>query len=136
MGGHPTDKALALIRELESADRGWYAGPVGWVDVRGEGEFAVAIRSALLAGERALLYAGCGVVADSDSESAFEESCLKLRPMLAALGANGRCRANRSPPCSSARSSMSWSGRACATCASARVPGRPSSPWCAPIIRG
>lgn len=90
MGGHPTDKALALIRELESADRGWYAGPVGWVDVRGEGEFAVAIRSALLAGERALLYAGCGIVADSDAESEFEESCLKLRPMLAALGANGR----------------------------------------------
>ncbi|HEY8497558.1 MAG TPA: isochorismate synthase [Limnochordales bacterium] len=89
MGGHPTDEALALIRELESADRGWYAGPVGWVDVRGEGEFAVAIRSALLAGERALLYAGCGIVADSDAESEFEESCLKLRPMLAALGANG-----------------------------------------------
>lgn len=89
MGGHPTREALALIRQLEAADRGWYAGPVGWVDVNGEGEFAVAIRSALLHGERAWLYAGCGIVADSDAESEFEESCLKLRPMLAALGANG-----------------------------------------------
>jgi len=90
MGGHPKNEALHLIRRLESCDRGWYAGPIGWIDGKGEGEFAVAIRSALVDGEDAWLYAGCGIVADSDPESEYEESCLKLRPMLAALGANGR----------------------------------------------
>ena len=90
IGGHPTAKALAFIRRLEAVDRGWYAGPVGWVDGRGQGEFAVALRSALLAGEQAWLYAGCGIMADSDPEAEFAESCLKLRPMLAALGGADR----------------------------------------------
>lgn len=89
IGGHPTDKALALIRRLEAAPRGWYAGPIGWVDSQGQGELAVALRSGLLDGEDAWLYAGCGIMADSDPESEYAESCLKLRPMLAALGAEG-----------------------------------------------
>jgi isochorismate synthase EntC len=78
--------ALRLIREREKMDRGWYAGPIGWLDARGEGEFAVAIRSALLDGATAALFAGCGIVADSDPASEYAESQLKLRPLLAALG--------------------------------------------------
>lgn len=87
-GGLPRDAALSLIRSYEPFDRGWYAGPVGWVDGRGGGEFVVAIRSALLRRAQALLYAGCGIVADSDPEQEYQESRLKLWPMLWAL--NGR----------------------------------------------
>ena len=86
VGGVPRDKALEWIRRHEGLDRGWYAGPVGWVDRRGEGEFAVAIRSALLHGDEAVLFAGCGIVADSDPDQEYEESRLKLRPMISALG--------------------------------------------------
>ena len=86
VGGFPRDVALAAIREREGFDRGWYAGPIGWVDRNGEGEFAVAIRSALLAGRDATVYAGAGIVADSDPEAEYAETCLKMEPMLAALG--------------------------------------------------
>jgi isochorismate synthase len=86
VGGFPTAPALDLIRELETFDRGWYAGPVGWVDLDGSGEFSVAIRSALLEGKTATAYAGCGIVANSDPAAEFIETQLKLRPMLAALG--------------------------------------------------
>ena len=86
-GGTPRDAALAFIREHESFDRGWYAGPVGWVDSDGGGEFAVAIRSMLLAGGRATLFGGCGIVAGSDPDREYEESRLKMRPMLWALNA-------------------------------------------------
>jgi salicylate biosynthesis isochorismate synthase len=86
VGGFPTAPALDLIRELETFDRGWYAGPVGWVDLDGSGEFSVAIRSALLQGKTATAYAGCGIVANSDPAAEFVETELKLRPMLAALG--------------------------------------------------
>lgn len=85
VGGRPREVALEWIRQHEQLDRGWYAGPVGWVDERGEGEFAVALRSALLHGDRATLFAGCGIMADSDPEREFIESSLKLRPMLSAL---------------------------------------------------
>ena len=84
-GGLPREAALQFIRQWEPFDRGWYAGPVGWVDGRGEGEFAVAIRSALIRGQEAFLYAGCGIVTGSDPEREYAESCLKLRPMLWAL---------------------------------------------------
>ncbi|MDQ2996205.1 MAG: chorismate-binding protein, partial [Chloroflexota bacterium] len=67
-------------------DRGWYAAPVGWMDARGAGEFAVAIRSALLHGAEATLFAGCGIVVGSDPDREYAESRLKLRPVLAALG--------------------------------------------------
>jgi isochorismate synthase len=87
VGGHPTDRALAIMRELEEIDRGWYAGPFGWSDLDGSGEFAVAIRSALLSGRMASVFAGSGIVADSVPSAEYEETCLKLRPMLAALGA-------------------------------------------------
>jgi len=88
VGGQPRDLALRFIREREGLDRGWYAGAVGWVDHRGEGEFAVAIRAALLRGAEATLFAGCGIVADSDPDREFAESCIKLTPMLTALGAD------------------------------------------------
>ncbi len=87
VGGHPRDIALRVIHELEEIDRGWYAGPFGWTDLNGSGEFAVAIRSALLSGRMASLFAGCGIVADSVPTAEFEETGLKLRPMLVALGA-------------------------------------------------
>jgi isochorismate synthase len=85
VGGAPREAALALIREIERLDRGWYAGPVGWLDARGDGEFAVALRSGLVRGAEASLFAGCGIVPDSDPEREDAESRLKLRPMLAAL---------------------------------------------------
>jgi isochorismate synthase len=88
VGGEPRDLALRFIREREGMDRGWYAGPVGWVDHRGEGEFAVAIRAALLCGAQATLFAGCGIVAGSDPDREYAESCIKLTPMLTALGAD------------------------------------------------
>lgn len=87
VGGAPQTEALALIRRLESFDRGWYAAPIGWVDKEGNGEFAVAIRSALLRGREASLFAGCGIMGDSDPEAEFQESRYKLRPMLRALAA-------------------------------------------------
>jgi isochorismate synthase len=78
VGGHPSDIALATIRRVEQLDRGWYAGPIGWIGADGSGEFAVALRSSLLAGRTATLFAGCGIVADSEPESEYAESCLKL----------------------------------------------------------
>lgn len=85
VGGRPREAALAIIRACEKLDRGWYAGPVGWLDAGGEGEFAVALRSALLAGSTATLFAGCGIMADSDPEREYVEADLKLNPMLRAL---------------------------------------------------
>ena len=87
VGGRPRNAALQLIREHEKLDRGWYAGAVGWLDQEGEGEFSVAIRSALLHANEAMLFAGCGIMADSEPEREYAESRLKLRPMLAALTA-------------------------------------------------
>lgn len=85
VGGVPTTAALDAIREHEPFDRGWYAGPIGWLDTRGNGEFAVAIRSGLVRGAEARLYAGCGIVRDSVPEREWEESMMKLRPMSCAL---------------------------------------------------
>lgn len=86
VGGFPLQPALDVIAQREGFDRGWYAGPVGWVDGEGEGEFAVALRSALLNGSSATLYAGAGIVADSDPVAEYAETALKMLPMLAALG--------------------------------------------------
>ena len=85
VGGVPRAAALRWISDHERLDRGWYAGPVGWMDRRGNGEFAVAIRSALLQGTEALLFAGCGIVGDSDPDQEYAESWLKLRSILPAL---------------------------------------------------
>jgi isochorismate synthase len=87
VGGHPAERALSTMAELEEIDRGWYAGPFGWTDLDGSGEFVVAIRSALLSGRMASVFAGSGIVADSVPSAEYEETSLKLQPMLAALGA-------------------------------------------------
>jgi menaquinone-specific isochorismate synthase len=86
VGGFPRQAALEAIRSTERLDRGWYAGPLGWVNASGEGEFAVALRSGLIDGARAVLFAGCGIVADSDPQAEYAESCLKFEVMLRALG--------------------------------------------------
>ncbi|HEY1296311.1 MAG TPA: isochorismate synthase [Chloroflexota bacterium] len=87
VGGYPRAAALELIRDREGLDRGWYAGPIGWVDARGEGEFVVGLRSALVRGEATTLFAGCGIMADSDPPTEYAEWGWKLRPMCRALGA-------------------------------------------------
>src|SRR5690606_32239141 len=66
LGGQPKQKSFELIRELEVLDRGWYGSPVGWLDRNDNGEFAVAIRSGLINGKKASLFAGCGIVGDSN----------------------------------------------------------------------
>ncbi|WEG11984.1 isochorismate synthase [Pullulanibacillus sp. KACC 23026] len=89
LGGQPREKALNLIKELETFNRGWFASPVGWMDASGEGEFAVAIRSGLIHQAEARLFAGCGVVEASNPIDELEETHLKFRPMLAALEGGG-----------------------------------------------
>jgi menaquinone-specific isochorismate synthase len=86
LGGLPKKEAVEKIGQVEELDRGFYAAPIGWIDYQGNGEFAVAIRSGLIQNNEASLFAGCGIVADSDSESEFLETSLKFRPMLTALG--------------------------------------------------
>lgn len=83
--GVPQDEAMGMIRELEDFNRGRYAGPVGWMDSHGDGEWALALRCALLTENRAEVYAGAGVVAGSDPDGEFEETRLKLDAMLSAL---------------------------------------------------
>ena len=85
VGGTPTDAAVEVIRELESMDRERYAGPVGWVDADGNGEWGIALRCAQLAGDRARLFAGCGIVAGSDPAAELAEAQVKFRPMQTAL---------------------------------------------------
>jgi isochorismate synthase len=90
VGGVPRPAAMAAIRRLEARPRGWYAGTLGWVDASGDGDFAVAIRSGILRGRSALLYAGCGIVAGSDPEREYAEAEVKFAPLLSALGAGPR----------------------------------------------
>ena len=85
VAGVPTRKALALIQELEEMDRGWYSGPVGWMDHKGRGEFAIAIRSGLITEDRAYLYAGAGIVEGSDAKREFAETELKMLGLKDAL---------------------------------------------------
>ena len=85
VGGVPTAAAIACQRELEPEPRGTYAGPVGWVDAAGNGEWAVGLRSARIEGNRARMFAGGGIVADSDPMSELVETQLKLQALLAAV---------------------------------------------------
>jgi isochorismate synthase len=85
VGGWPRAAADALIEELEDMERGWYAGAVGWIDGRGDGEFAVALRCGLLWEDGARLYAGVGVMPDSDAARELEETELKFKALLTAL---------------------------------------------------
>jgi salicylate biosynthesis isochorismate synthase/menaquinone-specific isochorismate synthase len=84
VGGEPWPAAASLI-ELEAMDRGWYAGPVGWMDAFEDGEFCVGLRSALLRDRTARLYAGAGIVADSDPAAELAETEIKLEAMLPLL---------------------------------------------------
>jgi menaquinone-specific isochorismate synthase len=85
VGGFPREKTVDQIQPLEQIDRGWYAGPVGWINTNGRGEFCVAIRSGIILEKQARFFAGCGIVADSDPQGEWDETNLKLIPMLTAL---------------------------------------------------
>ncbi len=85
VGGEPWPRAKGVIEELEPFDRGWYAGPIGWVDAIEDGEFCVALRCALLQGRSAYCYAGVGVVGDSNPEAELAESEVKLQALLSVL---------------------------------------------------
>jgi salicylate biosynthesis isochorismate synthase/menaquinone-specific isochorismate synthase len=85
VGGEPRERAIKLIPELEGLDRGWYAGPVGWTDMAEDGEFCVALRGGLLRDKTAHLFAGCGVVRDSDPAAELAETEIKLQTMLPLL---------------------------------------------------
>lgn len=82
LGGVPRTKALAFIRNEELLDRGWYGAPIGWLDSNGNSEFAVAIRSGLVQKDEVSLFAGCGVMRDSNPEMEYEETNVKFLPML------------------------------------------------------
>ncbi|WP_435345473.1 isochorismate synthase [Haloarchaeobius sp. HRN-SO-5] len=82
VGGLPPDAAAETIRDVETFERGWYAAPIGWFDADGDGEFLVGIRSGLAGDGRATLYAGNGIVGDSDPQEEWDEVQLKYRPLL------------------------------------------------------
>lgn len=89
VAGTPTSEAMARIRALEAVDRGRYAGPVGWMNARGDGEWAIALRSAQLGSDgRFRAFAGAGIMAESDPDAELAETTLKLRPILEALRAD------------------------------------------------
>ena len=77
--------AVELIAEIEGMDRGRYAGPVGWMDATGDGEWGIALRSAEVDGDQVRLFAGCGIVADSDPEAELAEAQAKFVPVRDAL---------------------------------------------------
>jgi salicylate biosynthesis isochorismate synthase/menaquinone-specific isochorismate synthase len=85
VGGEPWHVAERMIPALEGLDRGWYAGPLGWTDATGDGEFCVALRCAVLRGPNARCYAGCGIVRDSDPAAELAESEVKLGALLPVL---------------------------------------------------
>src|SRR5699024_10735721 len=85
LGGLPNEAALQFIRDHERLDRGWYGAPVGWLDDRFNGEFAVAIRSGLIQADETSMFAGCGVMKDSDPVLEYEETIVKFFPMLNVL---------------------------------------------------
>jgi menaquinone-specific isochorismate synthase len=85
VGGTPTEAAKALIAEIEGMDRGRYAGPVGWMDATGDGEWGIALRSAEVDGRTVRLFAGCGVVASSDPEAELAEAQAKFVPVRDAV---------------------------------------------------
>lgn len=86
LGGTPRHLAMEFIRQAEPVPRGWYAAPIGWIDYHLDGEFGVAIRSAVCQDRRVWLYAGGGIVADSIPRKEWDETALKFKPMLNALG--------------------------------------------------
>jgi menaquinone-specific isochorismate synthase len=86
VGGTPTATSLALIDEIEQLPRDRWAGPVGWMDAAGDGEWAIALRSAVVEDDTVRLIAGCGIVAESDPEAELAETEAKFVPVRDALG--------------------------------------------------
>jgi isochorismate synthase len=86
VGGYPTGPALGFIAAHEPEERGWYGGPIGWIDAQDNADFAVALRSGLLTRDQAHLYVGAGIVSESDSDSELQETGWKLKVLLSALG--------------------------------------------------
>lgn len=89
VGGLPREEALEFIRMHEAIERGWYASPIGWFDSAGDGTFAVALRCGLMYEDRAILYAGAGLVAGSDPQGEYDETHWKMQPMRDALREGG-----------------------------------------------
>lgn len=85
VGGHPQEIAVPHIQQLEQFDRGWYAGPIGWFTTNNRAEFSVALRCGLIQHKKITFFAGCGIVEDSDPQTEWEETKLKLMPMINAL---------------------------------------------------
>ncbi len=85
LGGRPRRIALPIINESEPVSRGWYGAPIGWLDHRNNGMFAVAIRSAVSVGHQAQLFAGAGIVAESEPDKEWRETQLKFKPLMDAL---------------------------------------------------
>lgn len=85
LGGTPQEDSLQFIRDNESLDRGWYGAPIGWLDSNQNAEFAVAIRSGLIHDDEISLFAGCGIMKDSDAELEYEETKTKFLTMLSVL---------------------------------------------------
>jgi isochorismate synthase len=86
VAGTPRDAALDFIAAHEGIARGWYAGPIGWFDLNGDGELAVALRCVRIDDKDLHVYAGAGIVAGSDPDAEFDETRLKMRAALGALG--------------------------------------------------
>ena len=89
VGGLPLREAVARVAELEADTRGWYTGAVGWFDAHGDGDLWVGLRSALLSGRAAQLYVGAGIVRGSEPEAELNETEVKARGLLSALGVQG-----------------------------------------------
>ena len=85
VAGHTREAALDYIREHEQLDRGWYAAPLGWIDAQDSGDFVVGLRSTLVSGVNCYLFAGCGIVSDSDPDQEYQETCLKLSGLQEAI---------------------------------------------------
>jgi len=90
VGGVPTQEAIRWIAEHEALSRGWFGAPVGWADAAGDGEFVVALRSGLLRDGKAWVYAGAGIMADSDPDAEYAETELKMQALLGALHGDAR----------------------------------------------
>ncbi len=87
VGGEPRDRAVCFMQQWEACDRGWYAAPIGWLNGNGEGTFGVGIRSGYIQGDRARIFAGAGIVANSQVENEQSETTIKFAALLKALGA-------------------------------------------------
>lgn len=87
VGGVPRLPASRWITEHEPDERGWYTGPLGWIDAEGDGELVVAIRCGVLRDSRAYIFTGAGIVGDSEPDAEYAETALKQQPLLSALGA-------------------------------------------------